>query len=59
MFSSTDKIREKIYLFKDFPTAVDEMPLHYTQKYRTFKENAYQLITNISNRNKYIFLLNS
>ncbi len=39
--------------------AVSEMPSSYASKYKIFKENAYDLISNISNRNKYIFLLNS
>ena len=59
MFSSNDKIREKIYVSKDFPVFTEEMPTNYLQKYRIFKDNVHSLIANISNRNKYIFLLNS
>lgn len=59
MFSSNDKIREKIYISKDFPVFTEELPTSYLQKYRTFKDNAHSIIANISNYNKYIFLLNS
>lgn len=59
MFSSNDRIREKIYVSKDFPVFAEELPTNYLQKYRIFKENVHGLIDNINNRNKYIFLLNS
>lgn len=59
MMLSVDKIREKIIVFKDFPISGPEMPQSAIQKHKIFKENVHRLISDISNRNKYIFILNT
>jgi hypothetical protein len=59
MMLSVDKIRQKIIIFKDFPISSAEMPQSAILKHKIFKENMHSLISEISNCNKYIFILNT
>lgn len=36
-FNLKSRIREKIYISKDFPISVDEMSSNYSKKYKKFK----------------------
>lgn len=59
ILDSKDRIREKLYVCKDFPNAREEMGASLSSKYKGFKESIHRIISGIDNRNKYIFILNS
>lgn len=59
LLGSHDMLRQKTYLFKDFPIAYAESGSLHAARVGDFRRQLHGLVSSSHNRNKYIFLLNS
>jgi DNA polymerase III delta prime subunit len=59
LLGSHDMVRQKTFLFKDFPVAYAESGSGHSAKVSDFRRQLHGLVSSSHNRNKYIFVLNS